>query len=371
VIELADVVRRFAGAYLEAHGAAIPAAHRRAIADIIACRTPTLGGQLWRCDHCQAEVFAYHSCKNRSCPKCHTGQTRLWLDHRRGEMLPAPYFHVIVTVPEELRATLRSNQRDGYGMLITAAAEAIIELARDRRFVGGTVGVLAVLHTWTQQLHYHPHVHCLVTGGGVSVDRRCWCPARNRFLVPPKALAKLVRGKIKAMLHRRRPDLVLPASTWRKPWIVHITCWGAGAPAVLDYLARYVFRVAITNARIIGLDDDTVTIRYQQRKSARPRTSRIAGQEFLRRFLQHVLPKGFHKVRYFGLWHPTNRNLAARARLMLGLDHPAATVGDAVEPDARPVAGALGSAPSSACPHCRIGHLVLIGRLTPRNPMGP
>jgi len=195
VIELADVVRRFAGAYLEAHGAAIPASHRRAIADIIACRTQTLGGQLWRCDHCQAEVFAYHSCKNRSCPKCHTGQTRLWLDHRRGEILPAPYFHVIVTVPAELRAALRANQRDGYGVLITAAAEAIIELARDRRFVGGTVGVLAVLHTWTQQLHYHPHVHCLVTGGGVSVDRRCWCPARNRFLVPPKALAKLVRGK--------------------------------------------------------------------------------------------------------------------------------------------------------------------------------
>ena len=371
MVELADALRRFAGAYRDAHGSAMPAAHHRAIADIIACRTPTLGGHLWRCDHCQAEVFAYHSCKNRSCPKCHTEQTRLWLAHRRAEMLPAPYFHVIITVPEELRATLRSNQRDGYGALIKAAAEAIIELARDRRFVVGTVGVLAVLHTWTQQLLYHPHVHCLVTGGGVSPDRRSWCPARRGFLVPPKPLAKLIRGKLRDRLRRHRPDLVLPSSAWRKPWIVHITSWAAGEPAVLDYLARYVFRVAITNTRILDLDDDAVTIRDQRRKSARPRSCRIAGQEFLRRFLQHVLPKGFHKVRYFGLWHPANRDLAARARLMLELDQPAATAGDAAAPDAWPAAGAPGSAQPPACPHCRIGHLVLIGRLTPRNPMGP
>jgi len=152
---------------------------------------------------------------------------------------------------------------------------------------------------------------------------------------------------------------------------VHITSWAAGEPAVLDYLARYVFRVAITNTRILDLDDDAVTIRYQRRKSARPRSCRIAGQEFLRRFLQHVLPKGFHKVRYFGLWHPANRDLAARARLMLELDQPAATAGDAAAPDAWPAAGAPGSAQPPACPHCRIGHLVLIGRLTPRNPMGP
>jgi hypothetical protein len=370
VVELADVLRRFAGAYREAHGSAMPAAHRRAIADIIACRTPTLGGHLWRCDHRQAEIFAYHSCKNRSCPKCHTEQTQLWLDHRRAEMLPTPYFHVIITAPEELRAPLRSSQRDGYGVLIKAAAAAIIELARDRRFVGATVGVLAVLHTWTQQLHHHPHVHCMVTGGGVSADRRSWCPTRNGFLVPPKALAKLVRGKLKAMLRQRRPDLVVAPNAWRKPWIIHITAWGAGEPAVLDYLARYVFRVAITNARILALDDDAVTIRYQRRKSARPRRCRIAGQEFVRRFLQHVLPKGFHKVRYFGLWHPANRDLAARARLMLGLDQPAAPAGDAAEPDTEPLAGAPASAQPHACPHCRIGHLVLIGRLTPRNPMG-
>lgn len=376
MVELADVFGRFAEAYLAAHGTAMPAPHRRAIADITACRTEALGGHLWRCDHCAAEVFAYHSCKNRSCPKCHTEQTRAWLDRRQAEMLPAPYFHVTITVPEELRPALRSNQRDGYGVLLKATAEAIIELARDCRFVGGTVGVLAVLHTWTQQLHYHPHVHCLVTGGGVSADRRSWCPARKGFLFPPKALAKLVRGKLRAMLGRRRPDLVLPRTAWRKPWVVHITPWREGEHAVLDYLARYVFRVAITNTRITALDDHTVTIRYKQRKSSRWRTCQIAGDEFIRRFLQHVLPKGFHKVRYFGLWHPRNRDLAARVRLLLLLDRPAppqtaAAAPPAANPDDHEAITNPRSAEPPRCPHCQLGHLILIRRLTPRNPMGP
>jgi hypothetical protein len=256
VIEIADVFRRFADGYLSAHDATILPSHRRAIADILACRTEALGGHLWRCDHCSAEVYSYHSCKNRSCPKCHTDQTEEWLGARKAEVLPCPYFHVTITVPEELRDTLRANQKDGYTLLMKAAAEAIIELARDSRYVGGTVGVLAVLHTWTQQLLYHPHVHCLVTGGGVSDDGRHWHPARNGFLVPFMALAKLVRGKLKAALAQRRPDLVLPKATWSKRWVVHCTAWGEGDEAVLRYLARYVFRVAITNSRIVGLDEN-------------------------------------------------------------------------------------------------------------------
>ena len=303
VIELADVFRRFADGYLSAHGTAMPASHRRAIADILACRTEALGGHLWRCDRCSHEVFSYHSCKNRSCPKCHTKQAKDWLDARKAEILPTDYFHVTITVPQELRALLRANQRDGYALLMKAAADAIIELAHDRRFVGGTVGVLAVLHTWTQQLVYHPHVHCLVTGGGICDDGRDWYPARKAFLVPHMALAKLVRGKLKAMLANKRPDLVTPATAWAKPWIVHINHWGQGHDAVLRYLARYVFRVAITNTRIVALDDHTVTIRYKKRKSSRWRTCRMPGHEFVRRFLQHVLPKGLHKVRYlaFGI----------------------------------------------------------------------
>ena len=320
--EVADAFRRFAGSYVAAHGAAMLPSHRRAIADIIACRTEALGGQQWCCNHCGTLLHVFHSCRNRACPKCHAEQTQAWLEQRREEMLPVPYFHVTVTVPEELRAALRRYQIDGYGALMKAAAEAIVELARDRRHVGATVGVLAVLHTWTQQLLYHPHVHCLVTGGGVSDDGADWRPARRAFLVPVRALAKLVRGKLRAGLQKSRPDLVLPDAVWSKPWVVQCTPWGEGEQAVLDYLARYVFRVAITNTRIVGLDDQAVTIRHKHRKSNRWRISRIPGQQFMRRFLQHVLPKGLHKVRYFGLWHPVRRKDAARARLRQAIPPP-------------------------------------------------
>jgi hypothetical protein len=288
-------------------------------------------------------------------------------------MLPTDYFHVTITVPEELRALLRANQRDGYALLMKAAADAIIELARDRRFVGGTVGVLAVLHTWTQQLLYHPHVHCLVTGGGISEDGCDWFPARKAFLVPHMALAKLLRGKLKAMLANRRPDLIAPAAAWTKPWVVHINHWGQGHEAVLRYLARYVFRVAITNTRIVALDDQTVTIRYNQRKSARWRRSCMPGHEFMRRFLQHVLPKGLHKVRYFGLWHPSQRQRVAQARLLLELER---TTELATEPAASsPRYGAHQAAASAPeprrCPCCGNSHLVYIRRLTPKNALGP
>src|ERR1700734_520202 len=168
MIEVAEVVRRFAADYLSAHGASMLPSHQHAIEDILACRTAALGGQVWRCEQCNTEMFSYHSCGNRSCPKCHTAQTQEWLEHRRAEMLPVPYFHITITVPAELREVLRANQRDGYGLLMQASAAAIIELARDPRYVGGTVAVLAVLHTWTQQLNLHPHVHCLVSDGGIS-----------------------------------------------------------------------------------------------------------------------------------------------------------------------------------------------------------
>src|ERR1700692_4387850 len=196
-MESADVFLLFAADCLSAHSASMLPSHRRAIEDILDCRTAALGG-------------------NRSCPKCHTAQIQEWLEHRRAEMLPVPYFHITVTVPAELREVLRANQRDGYAALMQASAAAIIELARDPRYVGGTVGVLAVLHTWTQQLNLHPHVHCLVSGGGISEDASTWHPARRNFLVPIKALANLVRGKFRAMLRQKCPDLIIPDAVWRK-----------------------------------------------------------------------------------------------------------------------------------------------------------
>jgi hypothetical protein len=374
MIEVADVFRRFAADYLLAHGASMLPSHRRAIEDILDCRTAALGGQVWRCDACGTEVFSFHSCGNRSCPKCHTAQTQEWLEHRQAEMLPVPYFHITVTVPAELREVLRANQRDGYAALMQASAAAIIELARDPRYVGGTVAVLAVLHTWTQQLTLHPHVHCLVSGGGISEDASTWHPARQNFLLPIKALAKLVRGKFRALLQRRCPDLVVPDVAWQVPWILHVTAWGNGEQAVLDYLARYVFRIALTNARIVGLDDETVTIQHKDRKTGHARTCRLSGDEFMRRFLQHVLPRGFHKVRYFGLWHPAQRHNAARVRQMLQLQAPPKPdpLQDPSVPPPEPIdAEPVPPIEPMICPYCQQGRLIFIRRLSPQQAMGP
>jgi hypothetical protein len=374
MIEVADVFRRFAADYLSAHGASMLPSHRRAIEDILDCRTAALGGQVWRCDACGTEVFSFHSCGNRSCPKCHTAQTQEWLEHRWAEMLPVPYFHITVTVPAELREVLRANQRDGYAALMQASAAAIIELARDPRYVGGTVAVLAVLHTWTQQLNLHPHVHCLVSGGGISEDASTWHPARQNFLLPIKALAKLVRGKFRALLQRRCPDLVIPDVVWQVPWILHVTAWGNGEQAVLDYLARYVFRIALTNARVVGLDDETVTIQHKDRETGHARTCRLSGDEFMRRFLQHVLPRGFHKVRYFGLWHPAQRHNAARVRQMLQLHVPPKPdpLQDPSVPPPEPIdAEPVPPIEPMICPHCQQGRLIFIRRLSPQQAMGP
>ena len=371
--EIADVFRRFAADYLDAHGASMPPSHRRAIEDILDCRTAALGGQVWRCDTCNTDVFSYHSCGNRSCPKCHTAQTQEWLDRRQAEMLSVPYFHITVTVPAELRTVLRAHQRDGYAVLMQATACAIIELARDPRYVGGTVAVLAVLHTWDQQLNLHPHVHCLVSGGGISADGTTWHPARRAFLLPIKALARMVPGKVRALL-QKCPGLVVPDAVWRKPWIAHVTAWGSGEQAVLDYLARYVFRIAITNTRIVDLDDAGVSIQYRDRKTGRRRICRLSGEEFMRRFLQHVLPRGFHKVRYFGLWHPAHRNDAARVRQMLQLQAPPPIVlpQDLAVPQSDPTeAAAVSPVEARVCPHCHKGRLIFIRTLERGQAMGP
>ena len=374
--EVADAFRRFAGSYVAAHGAAMLPSHRRAIADIIACRTEALGGQQWCCNDCGALLHVFHSCRNRACPKCHAEQTQAWLEQRREEMLPVPYFHVTVTVPEELRGALRRHQIDGYGALMKAAAEAIIVLARDPRWVGGTVGVLAVLHTWTQRLVFHPHVHCLVTGGGLSEpalakagDGATWHPAGKTFLFPKSALATRARARFRDAFARLCPDADLPPHVWQIPWVVHITPWGEGQRAALDYLARYAFRIAITNNRILAVDDATVTYRYKDRAADRQRKETVSGHEFIRRFLQHVLPAGFHKVRYYGLWHASRREPLCNLKNVLLLAQPASPPAEpaAPEPDADP------QAPPSPrhCPHCKTGHLTLLRRLSPARPQGP
>jgi hypothetical protein len=375
MLEVADVLRRFGPAYLAQHGASLLPSHRRAIAGLQLCRTPALGGHKFRCDACGKELFAWHSCKNRACPKCHAAQTEEWLQQRRAQMLPTPYFHVVVTVPQELRALFRSKQKDCYALLMRASAEALTELARNPCYCGGTVGILEVLHTWTRQLHYHPHVHCLVTGGGVAEDGSAWLPLRHKnYLVPLKALSRLIRGKFRATLLKKRPDWNVPAAVWRKDWVVHCTPWAPGATAVLDYLARYAFRVALTNCRLLALNEHTVTFRYTDRETGQRQHCTLSGHEFIRRFLQHVLPTRFHKLRYFGLWHSSKRALLNRARLLLQLSTPQAT------PASTPCA-ALPAGPAerktrvvcdgAPCPACRQGHLWHVQEIPPAMIRGP
>ncbi len=317
-IELADIMRQFGPLYLQRFSGSMLASHKKVIYDIQQCRTEAMGGHVYHCQDCGKMVYVYHACRNRHCPACHGDQIKKWLDLRTDELLPCDYFHVTVTVPDSLRAVFRSNQKLMYSLLMKTASESLIQLADDPKHMGGRVGILAVLHTWTNNLMYHPHVHMLVTGGGVDNDGQ-WMACKNKYLVPVKALSKLIRGKFASRLKKKHSDLYnsVDPDTWSKDWVAHSLHYGKGESFVLKYLARYVFRIAITNHRIIGMDQTHVTFRYKDRKGGRWVTSRLEGCEFIRRYLQHVLPKGFHKVRYYGIWHSSSNNHVSRlARLM-------------------------------------------------------
>ena len=317
-IELADIMRQFGPLYLQRFSGSMLASHKKAIYDIQGCRTEAMGGHVYHCNDCGKMVYVYHACRNRHCPACHGDQIKKWLDLRTEELLPCDYFHVTVTVPDSLRAVFRSNQKLMYSLLMKTVSESLIQLADDPKHLGGRVGILAVLHTWTNNLLYHPHVHMLVTGGGVDNDGQ-WMACKNKYLVAVKALSKLIRGKLASRLKKKHYDLYnsVDPDTWSKDWVAHSLHYGKGESFVLKYLARYVFRIAITNHRIIGMDKTHVTFRYKDRRTGKWRTSRLEGCEFIRRYLQHVLPKGFHKVRYYGIWHASSNNHVSRlARLM-------------------------------------------------------
>jgi hypothetical protein len=285
--EVADVFRYYGPAYQERFAADLLPSHRRAMDEIIHCRTEALGGHLWPCDHCGQEHDAYHSCRNRSCPKCHRHDTEVWLAERRQELLPVPSFHVVLTLPQELRELVRRHQQDLYDILLRAAAQALIPLAADPHDVGELIGVLCVLHTWTRTLVYHPHVHCLVPAGGVSADRTEWRPARTSSLVPVHALSKLFRGLCLDLMRQERPDLTRPEAVWTQGWVV---CKPTvqGPEKVLNDLGRYVHRIALTKSRMVSIEDGDVCFRYQDSQNHRWHTMTLPAQEFMRRFLPHV-----------------------------------------------------------------------------------
>jgi hypothetical protein len=318
---VADIVRRAGPAYLARYGDAMLPSHRRALRDLAECRTAARGGHVSACEACGYEHYTYHSCRNRSCPQCHGAATARWLAAREQELLPVPYFHVVFTLPAALRELVRAHQRVLLGALMTTAADSLQALAADPHYVGGTLGILAVLHTWTRALVYHPHVHCLIPAGALAPDGAAWRPARGNFLVPVRALSVWFRVRFLARLRAALPNAIVPAQVWQTPLVVYCKPAVQGSALVLRYLARYVHRVAITNARILTLTADRVTFAYKATPPNGWRRMTLGSNEFLRRFLQHVLPRGFHKVRYYGLWTPAAAPV--RAQLQARLASPA------------------------------------------------
>jgi Zn finger protein HypA/HybF involved in hydrogenase expression len=289
--------------------------HLRAMRDIEACRTPVLGGQVYYCQDCDEHLYSYHSCKNRHCPKCQNHQADEWLEKQKELLLEVNYFLVTFTLPEELRAVARSNQRAVYDILFRASSESLLKLAADPRFVGGKLGMVGVLHTWTRALIYHPHVHYIVTGGGVDQEGR-WRASRENFLVPVEALSVILRAKVRDELKKAGLIDEVDERVWKKDWVVHCEPVGSGEGG-FKYLAPYIFRVAISNTRILKLEEGRVTFCYKESATDQIKTCTLTAEEFIRRFLQHVLPDRLVKVRYYGLMSPSNRDLLEEARQQL------------------------------------------------------
>jgi len=362
VPEVADVLRRYGEAYRGRFDSHMPPSHRRAMEDILACRTEALGGQRYQCDRCGHSLYAYHSCRNRSCPKCHKTDTQRWLSRRQAELLPVPHFHLTFTLPRELHSLVRTHQRLLYGILLKAAALALMSLARDPRFVGGRIGILSVLHTWTRAMVFHPHAHCLVPAGGVSQDDSRWRPAHKKYLVPVQALSILFRAKFIKLARKALPKAVFPESIWKKNWVVHCKPAVQDSAKVLGYLARYVHRIAITNNRILSVGDEKVLFRYKDSRQLRWKTMSLSAEEFLRRFLQHVLPEGFHKVRYFGFLSPSSRSQLPHIRSLIPEDPSCG------QPSADPLESAKAQPKPNAplpCPSCHQGWLILVATVLP------
>jgi hypothetical protein len=315
--EVADVVERHGEAFVRTR--AVNVAKVRALRSIQACRTAALGGRKLRCESCDHTVVLYNSCRNRHCPKCGGGQREKWVERQRRRLLPVNYFHVVFTLPQQLAAIALQNQRHVYGLVLRAAAATLKQLASDPKHLGARIGVTTVLHTWGQSMEHHPHVHCLVPGGGLDPTGERWRPCRRNFLLPVRALRKLFRGKVIAdlgdayregrlELHGRLEHLREPDAFWqllrplrKRKWVVYAKSPAAGPEVVLEYLARYVGRVAIANSRIVAIDDHRVSFRWLDRRDGKRKLMSLDGPEFLRRFCLHLLPRGFVRIRHSGL----------------------------------------------------------------------
>ena len=330
---LAEVLRRLWPAYERKFGARLLPSHQRAVQAILSCRTPALGGQLFGCD-CGRREYVYHSCNHRACPQCGQADATEWLNRQRSKLLPVPYWLITFTVPQELRSIIRSNQRPLYDLLLRASAGAQLEVGRDHKDLGAQLGVLAVLQTWARDLHYHPHVHCVVPGGGLSQEGLRWVrPRQPDYFLPQAKLAMHFRTRFKKALEGRHAELFaqIPAKVWRTKWVADVQPVGSGEPA-LKYLARYVYRTALSAERIVADDQRGVTFTYRDNQR-QERQLTLSPETFLHRFLQHVLPKGFQRVRHFGWLSPAAKKRFERIAALLDWKAPAAP-GATAEPQA-------------------------------------
>ena len=369
--EVADVIRRAGRRFLDRYQESLTWPQVKVLNAIQRCRTAALGGHRDQCDRCGHQAISYNSCRNRHCPKCQTNARDKWLAARQQELLPVDYYHLVFSVPHALVPLMWQNKKLLFKLLFEASADTLLELAADPKHLGARIGFLSVLHTWGQTLQPHPHVHCVVPGGGLSPDHQHWIRAPHHFFLPVKVLSRVFRGKFVAGLRRafRKNKLVFFGACrslaqekafsaflrtlFREDWVVYAKRPFGGPEHVLHYLARYTHRVAISNHRLVDVTDANVTFRWKDyAHHNQRRTMTLTHEEFLRRFLQHVLPKGFPRIRYFGFLANRRRSaLLPLCRTLLAVQPP-------------PASETLTATPIlSLCPRCQ-GPMRIIERLT-------
>ena len=386
-LEVADIFRRYGGAYREKHGASMSVAQRRAMSAIEVCRTAALGGHLERCDECDHERNCFNSCRDRHCPKCQSLARAQWIQDRQSELLDVPYFHVVFTVPEEIAAIACQNKKVVYSILFHTTAETLTTIASDPQHLGAEIGFFAVLHSWGQNLLFHPHLHCVVPGGGPSPDGQRWISCPPNFFLPVRVLSHLFRrlfleslqkafdsGKLQFLgrLEPFRDRLTFSrhlAALKEREWVVYAKPPFAGPQQVLDYVGRYTHRVAISNNRLLDIENDQVRFEWKDyRTGGQLKTMTLSADEFIRRFLLHVLPSGFQRIRYYGfLGNRYRQTKLDRCRRLLGMQKAEQYTESAAEQDYRDRYEDLTGTSLRQCPQCQRGRMVLVA-LLPKSP---
>jgi hypothetical protein len=362
--ELADIFRHYGQSYRQTHR--LPVSHRKVMRAIEICRTAELGGYLKQCDTCGFEHPSYNSCRNRHCPKCQSLAKVQWLKKQTDELLPVGYFHLVFTLPHILNGLILAHKKVFFSLLFKAVSETLLEFGQ-RRF-GGTVGIIAVLHTWDQKLQDHFHLHCLIPAGALSIDHSRWIEARPNFLFPVKALSRVFQGKFVTLLQKAADrkkvsgiDEAIKASR-KKNWVVYAKKPFGSPETVLDYLGRYTHRVALSNNRILALENGQVSFSYRDRRDKdRLKSMTLDAQEFICRFLLHVLPEGFMRIRHFGfLANRSKKHALPQCRKLLGL-HPA--LPEIPNRSAHDLLLELTGIDLSRCPRCQKGTMIVVAEL--------